>query len=226
MDILELKLNTHCLPALHTFYGERLGFPVLEADQQVLVLRAGATRLSFAQAIATVPMHYHFAFNIPSNQFAEAKRWLAERVELVKINDRDEIHWSAWNAHAVYFLDPAGNIVELIARHNLAEEAGLPFSPANISRVSEIGLAVDDVPLAASALQTALGIGVWDGGDGSVFTALGDEHGLFIVVKQGRAWFPTQDRLADFYPLELTMTGKHPLTYRPDGLPYLFNVVN
>ena len=41
------------------------------------------------------PYIYHFAFNIPENQFAEAKAWLMARVSLMTHGARDEIHWSA-----------------------------------------------------------------------------------------------------------------------------------
>ena len=39
-------------------------------------------------------------------------------------------------------------------------------------------------------LCDTLGVTVYDGEGGDMFTAVGDELGLFIVVKQGRIWYP------------------------------------
>jgi catechol-2,3-dioxygenase len=217
VNILELRLATHRLPDIRDFYLNTLGFPLLAESPNSVTLGAGETRLVFDQGD---PAQYHVAFNIPEKQFAEAKRWVMERVPLLRIQDKDEIHWSAWNAHALYFLDPAGNIMEFIARHNLPDAAGGPFSSQRIRQVSEIGLVVANVRQAVETLRAELSVGVFDAGDGETFTALGDDNGLFIIVKQGRAWYPTPDQLADFYPLGVTLRGvtdKH-LTL-PD-LPY------
>ncbi len=75
-----------------------------------------------------------FAFNIPENQFREAKAWLASRVEIARPNGSDEIFYDDWNAHAVYFPDPGGNLVEFIARHNLPDRSEREFNgiPRNL----------------------------------------------------------------------------------------------
>jgi len=217
MRVLELRLTTNCLSHLREFYLNRMEFPMLAESSDSLTLGAGETRLVFEQGDAG---QYHIAFNIPENQFAEAKRWTAERVPLVIMPDgADEIHWKAWNAHAVYFFDPAGNIMEFIARHNLPNASDEPFNSRSVRQVSEVGLPVMNVSEASNTLQAELGIGVFDAGDGEHFTALGDDYGLFIVVKRGRAWFPTSDKLADSYSLGLTLKGTTEKTVKlPDML--------
>jgi catechol-2,3-dioxygenase len=57
-------------------------------------------------------------------------------------------------------------------------------------RISEIGLAVPDVPAAVAALQNTFGLPVFGTAAGE-FTPLGDHDGLLIVVQQDRPWFPT-----------------------------------
>ena len=57
-------------------------------------------------------------------------------------------------------------------------------------RISEIGLAVPDVPAAVATLQTAFGLPVF-GTAAAEFTPLGDHDVLLIMVRPGRAWFPT-----------------------------------
>jgi catechol-2,3-dioxygenase len=151
-------------------------------------VQAGATRVPFAEATQPMPSVYHFAFNIPENQLAEAKQWLASRVSLRKNGEHDEWHFVDWNAHAVYFGDPAGNVVEFIARHNLPNAANEPFDRRSLLSVSEIGLATPNVHESCRQLRAQLGITRWRGND-TDFAAMGDEEGLFIVVANGRRWF-------------------------------------
>jgi catechol-2,3-dioxygenase len=221
VHILELRLATDRLADIRDFYVKMLDFPVLDESFDSVTLSAGETRLVFEQRDSAL---YHVAFNIPENQLADAKRWVMERVPLVRIQDKDEIHWSAWNAHALYFFDPAGNIMEFIARHNLPNATGEPFSSHSICQVSEIGLAVSNVRQTVETLQAELGVDVFDAGDGETFTALGDEYGLFIMVKQGRAWFPTKDQLADFYPLGVVLRGTTDKHLTLADLPYRIDV--
>lgn len=223
MKITELRLKTHCINDLHDFYAGTLGFEVLSHDDNTLVLNAGRTRLVFEQD-DTEQWVYHFAFNIPHNQFDEAKNWLAQRTSLMTFDGKDEIAWTAWDAKAVYFGDPAGNIGEFIARYKLPNASETPFSARSITGVSEIGLGVDDVSGRCDDLQAAAGLGVWDAGDGEIFRALGDAYGLFIVVKLERNWFPTHDRPAKRAPVALTMMGDRNATYEMPGLPYTITV--
>ncbi len=223
MHIGALQLVTHKLPEQRAFYKDVLGLELVATASDAISLQAGATRLTFTQG---EPACYHFAFNIPHNQFEEAKAWLAQRAELLLWDGADQVHWKAWNAHAVYCFDPAGNIIELIARHNIAVTASEPFEGASILGISEIGLAVNDVAAFSAALQSQAGLPVWDAGDGEAFTALGDEHGLFIVVRKGRAWFPTSDRYAELCPVEVTMSGETNKTIQLADLPYQFNIHN
>ncbi len=214
--ITELQLKTDQIEAQRTFYVERLGFPLIEANDKAFRLQAGATCLTFEEGDAAC---YHFAFNIPHNRFAEAKAWLKQRVELLSWDHDDQIHWKAWNAHAVYFYDPAGNVVEFIARHNLPYES-VDFDARRIMEVSEIGLAAPDVSKFSTHLQDVMDLPVWDAGDGQSFTALGDEHGLFILAKEGRSWFPTSDSPAFMVPVELTVQGREAHTLELADMPY------
>jgi catechol-2,3-dioxygenase len=217
VNFLELRLATDRLPEIRDFYLNTLGFPLVDETFASVTLGVGETRLVFERGDTAL---YHVAFNISENQFADAKRWVMERVPLLRIQDKDEIHWSAWNAHALYFFDPAGNIMEFIARHNLPNAATEVFNSRSIRQVSEIGLAVANVRQAVETLQAELSIGVFDAGDGETFTALGDDYGLFIIVKQGRAWFPTSDRVADFCPLGVTVRGAVNKQVTLPKLPY------
>ena len=190
MKITHLQLYAHNLAAQQAFYGETLGLP---AHRQANELRitAGATALIFMPAPSNELGVYHFAFNIPENQFAQAKAWLSARVPLhCGASGQDEFDFRDWNAHAIYAIDPDGNIIELIARHGLPNASDTPFTATSLLNISEIGLATPNVRALVKQLHTQYGLPIYDGAGSDTFTAVGDEHGLFIVVAENRLWYP------------------------------------
>ena len=204
MRITELQLPTSDLAALRAFYTERLGLTLEGNNVADFAVRAGASRLQFFASAAVVPPQ-HFAFTIPRNQLASAKVWLRGRAALLTQEGQDEFASTDWQAQQVYFRDPAGNILEFIARQTLPDEADGPFDPAQIVSVSEVGLPTDDVPATVAALVAAFGLASY-GEVSDTFTAVGDAEGLLIVVQDGRIWFP-RGTPADAVPLVATIAG-------------------
>ena len=96
----------------------------------------------------------------------------------------------------MYFGDPDGNILELIARRNLANDAPGDFDASMLLRIAEFGLPTADPASTVSELERVLGLDIYDG-DRQTFTAVGSETGLFIVVPIGRKWFPTEVAAAE-----------------------------
>ncbi len=218
MKILDLELKARNLPQQRAFYADLLGLPLLEETSTQITLQAGATRLRFS-AGRSHESGYHFAFNIAENQLAEAKSWVQARVQLLEHESQDSFTAQAsWNAEMIYFYDPDGNIVEFIARHDLPTATSKPFGPESIVSVSEIGYVVPDVAAAVERLTGHLGIEPY-GESHPEFTPLGDAEGLFIVVKEGRPWFPTRTP-ADVLPLEVTLGRPQTSLYEESGLPY------
>jgi catechol-2,3-dioxygenase len=190
MHIRHLQLASRDRSALAEFYLQTLGLPGVIGKHD-FTCTVGSSTLSFIEAGGHEPIHYHFAFNIPSLQLNDAKRWLAKRVPLVKdASGADKFHFDDWNADAVYFYDPAGNLVELIARQGLIAPSVKPFSSAALLGISEIGIVTDDVIGTVKQFQTHTGSPVYGGTLDEGFTPIGDEHGLLIVVKRGRLWYP------------------------------------
>ena len=74
------------------------------------------------RAAAGAPF-YHFALLVPGDRFDAALAWARERVELLPDRETGEVvfDFTNWDARAVYFHDPAGNIVELIAHRGIGE---------------------------------------------------------------------------------------------------------
>lgn len=222
MDIVELRLATRDLAAQRAFYVAALGLAPLGETADTLTVGAGASRLVF-EATAGGAAAQHVAFNIPENKLAEAKTWLAGRVTLLTREGEDEFTSGRWNSRQVYFADPAGNILEFIARHDLSNAAPGAFGPREVLGVSEVGLPVDDVPAAAALLAAELGIAPYQE-QGATFAPLGDEHGLFIVVERGRPWFPT-DTPAAVAPIAVALAGPRDRVYHLPRLPYRIAVV-
>jgi catechol 2,3-dioxygenase-like lactoylglutathione lyase family enzyme len=215
MNFLELRLpSTHADDQLR-FYSETLGLS-REGD----AVRAGATVLRFEQEPVSSPLH--FALNVPENQIGEARDWTAERAPLLADGDEEIIDFSGWNAHAVYFRDPEGNIVELIARHDLPNASTEPFSAASLLEVSEAGVPTSDVAGVVDLLGSELRAPLYDG-DRSRFAAVGNPEGLFIVVPVGRPWFPTELAALDA-PLEVVVRGANSRVLKLPGTPCRVNV--
>jgi catechol 2,3-dioxygenase-like lactoylglutathione lyase family enzyme len=127
---------------------------------------------------------HHFAFHTRS-----LEPWRR------RLDVSEEHDFAAWDgARALYFRDPEENVVELLARPDPRPELAL----------AEVGLPVEDVPLAVRALRE-LGIEPYrEAGDD--FAPLGDADGLLIVVRVGRGWFP-YDVPAGAAPIEVTVAG-------------------
>lgn len=204
MHIKSLQLFTADITsALRDFYVEVLGLKMIQATADKLTLQAGMTQLEFQRRAEEA--YYHFAFNIPENQFAEGKAWLQARVSLISDSaGADEFSFRAWNAHSVYFRDPANNILELIARHDLPNASDQPFSGESLLSISEIGLAFEDVRATAANMHETFGLDYFRGKGGDDFQAMGDDNGLFILVKPGRIWFPESGVPAYPYPMTVT----------------------
>lgn len=222
MIIEEVLFYSVKLEELHHFYGVTLGMRVSEINpvEEAFTLQAGSTKMIFkhwntasqVEGKGRVPF-YHFAWMIPTNQFQEAKQWAASRVRLSTDGERDETHSNNWDSHSLYFEDPAGNIVELIAHHRENNEQERAFSVADILKVCEIGLVSEDVPATVHELEKA-GLSRW--GEGSdTFSPVGDRNGLFIVVRKERVWFFSNQK-AQIFPLEATIHQVGKLQFEGD----------
>jgi hypothetical protein len=247
--IRRLRLLTAApLDDMREFYEKRIGFPVLEQGDAEISFAAGATRLTFVTATrehvrgdggrGDGKPFYHFAFNIPQNKLRAARAWQLERTALVPPQsglvdpeyENDVWHVRAWNAHSVFFFDPAFNIVEYIARHDLKNDAPTDdgFSTADIHYASEIGFVVQPSTQRAAAgrLHEKLGLEAYPRRADPPW-AMGDERGLLLcLARKGQMWganTATPVKWAEF-PTEVTVRGRARTTFEIDGLPYRVSV--
>ncbi|OON69338.1 VOC family protein [Hymenobacter sp. CRA2] len=193
MRITALHLFTADLAALHQFYGHVLGLPVRVGPQQILEVTVGYSRLRFHPALPGTAPFYHFAFHIPHNQLDEAYAWCRVRIPLLPFTHGQPIaDFPNWQARAFYFHDPAGNILECIARTPLPNASAVPFAATSLLGLSEAGIVTSDVPALTEYLAATHGIPAFHRGPRLPhFAALGDDDGLLILTAEQRGWLPT-----------------------------------
>ena len=149
---------------MKAFYGKTLDLRIMDEGADRFSVEAGETRLTFIAGTDVAGGRgpfYHFAFNIPENKILPALEWQKARTPLLAIPERnraagypiDVVDYRHWNAHSIFFLDPAGNVLEYIARHDLKNGNTAKFDWADLLYISEIGLVVDDVIEAAGQVR-------------------------------------------------------------------------
>lgn len=216
MYIQELTLQTDNLDAQATFYRDILRLPV-ELAANRLQVTVGRSRLVFSHKTGWQGA-YHFAFDVPENQLEAASGWLTERTNLIELNGQSRFHSDGWNADMIYFRDAAGNILELIARHHQANATTHPFSERDLLAITEIGLGTRDVRSTVGHLMAELGVRTYDGGGSSSFSAVGDEHGLFIVVHHEREWYPQTGQRGELHPMTVRLGQPNALVQVENGV--------
>ena len=208
MKIREVRMKTAKLDDQERFYAGILGLPCKRDQEDRLIISLQDSQLIFEKDPGGQISNYHFAFNISSNKLMRAFEWIKTRVELVWIKDQGGYiaDFVNWNARSIYFLDPAGNIVELIARFDLNDRKEGPFSPADIYSISEAGLVFpkaqyeEDVQRTMHEARTEY---FTKQPPLPGFCALGDDEGLLICVPEGRTWYSTENVQAAISPIAL-----------------------
>lgn len=201
------------------FYIDNLEFTLLKDDDKSFRFAVGSSELEFIATKTGDEPFYHFAFNIPINKFKQAKLWTKERVKLTVEEEKDEIYFNNLHAHAIYFYDPAGNIVEFIARHSVSEENDKPFSSNSFINISEMSLTVNDSISAGKLLNE---IDVHER-DNKKINKIGlnfmgkREKGVFLLLTQpGRKWL-FSDKQSTIYPLEIGLTKNRKIIINSDN---------
>lgn len=193
MKIITLTLYCRNIEEIAYFYREVLEFETSDLSSDEVDFIIGGSILRFKYHPEATP--YHFAFNIPSNQENGALQWLENRTTMLSDGNSRLIDFVSWNAKAMYFYDPARNIVEFIARKNLNLNSRDGFSPQSVLSISEIGIGTTDLPKLVYHLTSGYELDIYDGSP-ERFCAIGDEEGLFICVDQKiKKWFPVQDEV-------------------------------
>lgn len=206
MQLKKVILHTHRLSELRHFYANVFELPVRDTATG-FCFETGHTTTHFVPAAEGTKPFYHFAFNIPNNLFQQAHRWMEKRSPLLRHEGETAMYFDRYQAHAVYCYDPAGNIVEFIARERLNNAVDADFSSEHILEMSEIGLPVPNVADYAAHICQQTGVQVWELSSlNDSLTFVGHDEGVLIVVREGRIWLMT-DKEALPFPADITIKG-------------------
>lgn len=192
-----VTLKTFHMNEMAAFYSSVLLLPILEQTAERFCVKAGTTAVCFEKSSS--PAFYHAAFAIASDSFAQCYARLQEQGCLLRDSDGEELFTSpTWQREQIYFEDPDGNIMEVLAialpeKGEQQDGRGLAWL-----RLQEVGMPSPDLSVLASSFT---GITNQFSAESESFRFYGDREGVFVLVKEGRPWFPT-DRPATIH-LEL-----------------------
>ncbi|MGB6408454.1 MAG: serine hydrolase [Planococcus donghaensis] len=206
-------LYTNQLEDMKGFYEYQLGFRIVEEDDTSFTLSMGDSQLVFRESEKAAV--YHFALNIPGNQFTLAKSWTSERVTLNRQEGMDEVFYANFDADAFYFQDPAGNVVEFIARRSVDRMGNFTVdSILNISEVSittpyveEVGELIEDMDI---PVRGSKGIEV------DSLNFLGRGHAFILLVAPKRIWYFSKQK-SETHPLSIELTDGRRINITGEG---------
>ena len=209
MNIQNVTMYASNFEKTKQFYLTHLAFPLASEDENSFTFQVGQTTVTFRKALKGDTPFYHFAFNVPSNQFDEAKSWAKSKVPLSTEEGDDDVYFDNIDAKSIYFEDPAGNIVEFICRLSDATASDEPFSAVSLQKMSEMSLVVQNKLEASTLLQD---VGISNRSDEEILptglTFMGDrtDATYLLLVNEGRTWyFSTKPSVS--YPLSITLTN-------------------
>lgn len=211
--IKSVLFYTNKLKALKRFYANVLDRDITASDEEKFTVNMGETEITFQQS--GVPSSYHFAINIPGNQFSVMKSWMQDKLTLNRAEGMNEIYYSSLDADSMYFEDPAGNLVELIGRRkrdlfgDLTKEAFFD--------VSEVAITTQNMLDVGDELQD-IGIPLRHGTDidPKTLNYLGRDDTFIVLTPPEWKWRFSKNE-AETHPLEITLDDGHLLVLDKDG---------
>ncbi|MEK4520170.1 glyoxalase [Psychrobacillus sp. FSL W7-1493] len=198
-----VTMYTNKLQELRGFYGNVLELNVTAADDHYFQVEIGESTLIFQESEHA--SLYHFAINIPGNQYTLAKLWAKERVVLNREDGLDDIYYSRFDADAFYFEDPAGNVIEFIARRHVDKWSD--FSIESLLNISEVSITTPFVKQVGEQLQN-LGIAV----SGHVriepeeLNFIGRKDTFILLVPPQRRWYFSR-KMSVTSPIDIHFTN-------------------
>lgn len=205
---------TDKLKSLKRFYGNVMELDITESNDEKFTVKVGETDITFHQSEQS--SFYHFAINIPGNQFVIMKHWIQDRLTLNQAWGINEFYYPSFDADSMYFEDPAGNLIELIGRRkrdlfgDLTKEA--------FFNVSEVGITTPLVADVGEQLQD-LGVPLRHGTevDPEALNLLGKGDTFIVLVPPAWKWTFSK-RKTETHPLEITFNDGRHIILDKDGV--------
>lgn len=207
MKIYQVNLDCQLIHEMKEFYTRVLGMELIAESEQAFAVMAGSTKLHFIKK--NERPYYHVCFRTGSGHF---ETMLSNLNQLGLLLPDGEGNCSMfWNGKQAYFSDPDGNVLEMLERpqnNDLLQDW---------HDVGEIGLPSADVTELQGFLSELIPNEIKK--ESKTFSFFGDQAGVFVIVKEGRNWYPTE-RAAKIHPITAIVSGKTEGQLTPPNLPY------
>lgn len=216
MKILRVIFDTANIEEMKWFYHIVLEMPIVREGDSFFTVQAGKSQLTFQQAESVSQPFYHFAVQTNHAYFDYMYNKLLES-KTTMLPDESGNTSLYWKGKQVYFKDPDGNIVEILERESpyLLEKKGNGWH-----HICEVGMPTPDVQLMCDFLNPILNSNPL-GSD--TFQFYGNEWGNFVIVREGRNWYPTEEP-AIISPITIEVEGDTYHTLTHPTLPYKIKV--
>ena len=203
-------LETGNIEKMKQFYTEILEMPILRAKESFFTVRAGNTHITFQQSSTDEANLYHFALRTNLSFYEYMFRKMKDgNVNFLPDSEGNLSRY--WKGKQVYFNDPDGNIVEILEREIPDDEV----TPGWVD-VCEIGIPSASVEDMSEFLTPINNV---NHEESDTFRFYGDELGTFVLVKEGRNWYPT-DRPATIHPIVVEVEGDNYQVLKHSSLPF------
>ncbi|MBB5181445.1 CubicO group peptidase (beta-lactamase class C family)/catechol 2,3-dioxygenase-like lactoylglutathione lyase family enzyme [Planomicrobium koreense] len=209
----KVTLFTDRLEEMKGFYEYQMGFRIVEEDSGSFTLAIGSSTLIFKESERKAV--YHFAFNIPGNQFTLAKSWAASRVSLNRQEGMDEVFYANFNADAFYFQDPAGNVVEFIGRRNVDRMGD--FTIDSLLNISEVSITTPFVERVGEQLEDMdIPVRGNKGIEAKALNFLGQGDAFILLVAPKRVWYFSKQK-SEVHPLAIELVDGRQIEIDEEG---------
>lgn len=179
-----------------------LSLPINEVTNNSFNVQIGTSTIKFIEYEKEA--RYHFAINIPGNQFSIIKEWVRNRHPLERDEGIDEIYRVKFNADSFYIKDPSGNLVEFIGRRT-RDFLGT-FTLDAFYNLSEISIVTDSVNQVGELIQDeAIPLYFNSKIDENNTNYLGKDDSFIVLTPEGREWTFSKDT-AIISPLTIYLT--------------------
>jgi hypothetical protein len=164
------------------FWAGEAGATGEHGAEEAVEVSLRAPTIRFERAPAGADARYHFAINVPRGSIHDAAAWIADRHELLAFHgDPDEeegatiVHTRSRRARPLLpgRWRKCGQVDREPSPRN---DSHAPFGPNSFLEIAEVGLATADTHGTRAALLDVLSAPIlWDGREGWLLTAIGDD---------------------------------------------------
>lgn len=214
MKIIRIVLETLDIQRMREFYIDVLEMPLVKTRENMFTVRAGNTHITFQKSTSEKAPLYHFALRTNLEFYEYMLNNLVKNNVHLLPNSEGQVS-GYWKGKQVYFNDPDGNIVEILERKFTSDQGVSGWHD-----ICEIGMPTRNMENMNTFLSI---IPNRNDTESETFRFYGDEIGNFVLVIEGRNWYPTE-RPASIHPLTIEIEGDQYQVLKHSELPYTIKV--